>query len=79
LSTVAPRSAVLLCSAGPDRTKLPSAALLLQCPAEIDMTNTIARKPDETAIPYQHSQPQDMSPDIVHPGVLDVWLGDDEL
>jgi 2,4'-dihydroxyacetophenone dioxygenase len=43
------------------------------------MTNSIARRPDEAAIPFQHAQPLDMSLDIVHPGVLDVWLNDDEL
>src|ERR1700758_734914 len=43
------------------------------------MTSTTARKPDELAIPYQLPQPVDMSADIVHPGVLDKWLEDDNL
>ncbi|GAB7544051.1 2,4'-dihydroxyacetophenone dioxygenase family protein [Cupriavidus sp. 8B] len=43
------------------------------------MTNLTNRTPDEKAIPYQHPQPPDMSADIVHAGVLDKWLGDDNL
>ena len=43
------------------------------------MTNATARKPDGLAIPYQLPQPPDMSPDIVHFGVLDKWLEDDNL
>jgi 2,4'-dihydroxyacetophenone dioxygenase len=43
------------------------------------MTNTTERKPDERAIPYQLPQPPDMSPDIVHSGILDTWLEDDNL
>lgn len=37
------------------------------------------RKPDENAIPYQLPQPQDMTADLVHLGVLDTYLKDDNL
>jgi 2,4'-dihydroxyacetophenone dioxygenase len=37
------------------------------------------KKPDEDAVPYQLPQPQFMSPDIVHLGVLESWLENDEL
>ncbi|BCG02643.1 cupin (plasmid) [Paraburkholderia sp. PGU19] len=37
------------------------------------------RKPDENAIPYQLAQPQDMTADLVHLGVLDTYLQDDNL
>ncbi|MFJ4067668.1 2,4'-dihydroxyacetophenone dioxygenase family protein [Pseudomonas sp. NPDC089996] len=40
---------------------------------------TVARKPDELAIPYQLPQVPFMSPDMVHPGVLGKWLEDDQL
>ncbi|MGJ7551008.1 2,4'-dihydroxyacetophenone dioxygenase family protein [Pseudomonas alloputida] len=40
---------------------------------------TVARKPDELAIPYQLPQVPFMSPDMVHPGVLGTWLEDDQL
>ena len=43
------------------------------------MTDTTARKPDELAIPYQLPQAPDMSPDIVHLGVLDKLQDDDAL
>ena len=43
------------------------------------MSNVTAKKPDELAIPFQLPQPPDMSPDIVHAGVLDTWLEDDTL
>lgn len=43
------------------------------------MPDTLARKPDEAAIPYARSQPPFMSADLVHPGVLGAWLEDDDL
>ena len=43
------------------------------------MIEAANRKPDEEAVPYQHPQPADMSADIVHAGVLDKWLEDDNL
>lgn len=43
------------------------------------MKQTTHRVMDESATPYRHAQPAFMSPDIVHKGVLDKWLADDEL
>jgi 2,4'-dihydroxyacetophenone dioxygenase len=43
------------------------------------MTSATARTPDEQAIPYQLPQPVDMSHDLVHLGILDKWLEDDNL
>lgn len=37
------------------------------------------RRPDATAIPYGLPQPAHISRDLVHAGVLDDWLKDDEL
>src|SRR5688572_25539187 len=36
-------------------------------------------RPDQTATPYQHPQPAYMAADLVHGGVLDHWLTDDNL
>jgi len=41
------------------------------------MSTVSERRGDEAAIPYQLPQPAFMSPDIVHFGVLDKWLEDD--
>jgi 2,4'-dihydroxyacetophenone dioxygenase len=43
------------------------------------MTTETARTLDERAIPYQLPQPADMSDDLVHLGILDKWLKDDNL
>jgi 2,4'-dihydroxyacetophenone dioxygenase len=34
---------------------------------------------DESAVPYQHPQPDFMGADLVHTGVLNQWLADDNL
>jgi hypothetical protein len=43
------------------------------------MTSATVRTPDEQATPYQLPQPADMSRDLVHLGILDKWLEDDNL
>jgi len=43
------------------------------------MSTVSEKRGDEAAIPYQLPQPAFMSPDIVHLGVLDKWLEDDNL
>ena len=43
------------------------------------MTEALARKPDETAVPFRGTQPPFMSPDLIHAGVLNEWLEDDQL
>lgn len=43
------------------------------------MTSATVRKPDQQAILYQLPQPADMSRDLVHVGILDKWLEDDNL
>ena len=42
------------------------------------MSNVMNGKPDEMAIPFQLPQPADMSSDIVHTGILDTWLENDD-
>ena len=43
------------------------------------MADALARKPDETAVPFRGPQPPFMSPDLIHTGVLNGWLEDDQL
>lgn len=43
------------------------------------MSSVVLPKPDESAVAYQLPQVPFMSPDIVHPGVMDKWLEDDAL
>jgi 2,4'-dihydroxyacetophenone dioxygenase len=43
------------------------------------MPEETVNKPDEAAIPYQLLQPPFISADMVHPGVLNSWLEDDNL
>jgi quercetin dioxygenase-like cupin family protein len=44
-----------------------------------DETASRSNKPDETAIPYQLPQPTFVADDMVHLGVMNKWLEDDNL